>query len=82
MIEVEEGVTIGPNVCIYDHDHISAGGFVAKPIRIGKNAWIGANVTILKGVTIGSAAVIGAGTVVTKDVPSNTKYINRTSKGE
>ena len=28
MIEIEEGVTIGPNVCIYDHDHSPGGIFV------------------------------------------------------
>lgn len=39
------------------------------PIHIGKNVWIGANVTVLPGVTIGDNAVIGAGAVVTKDIP-------------
>ena len=53
---------------------------MSQPIIIEKNAWIGANVTILKGVRIGSESVIAAGSVVTKDVPSNTKYINRTYK--
>ena len=42
------------------------------PIHIGKNVWIGANVTVLPGVTIGDNAVIAAGAVVTKDVPENT----------
>jgi acetyltransferase-like isoleucine patch superfamily enzyme len=41
------------------------------PIVIGKNVWIGANVTVLPGVTIGGNAVIAAGAVVTKDVPEN-----------
>ena len=27
MIEIEEGVTIGPNVCIYDHDQSPGGDF-------------------------------------------------------
>lgn len=70
-ITIEEGTTIGPNVCIYDHDHDKEKKFISEPIMIGKNVWIGANVTILKGVHIGDSAVIGAGAVVTKDVPAN-----------
>ena len=42
-----------------------------KPIIIGDNCWIGANVRIQKGVTIGDNAVIAACSVVTKDVPAN-----------
>ncbi|MBR3884167.1 MAG: sugar O-acetyltransferase [Bacteroidaceae bacterium] len=43
----------------------------AKPITIGNNVWIGAQVCVLPGVTIGDNCVIGAGSVVTKDIPSN-----------
>lgn len=39
-----------------------------SPVVIGRNVWIGANVTVVPGVTIGDNAVIGAGSVVTKDV--------------
>src|SRR5262249_28413006 len=41
----------------------------ARPIKIGRGAFIGARAIILKGVTIGDRAIIGAGAVVTKDVP-------------
>ncbi len=41
------------------------------PINIGKNVWLGANVTVMPGVTIGDNSVIAAGAVVTKDVPPN-----------
>lgn len=44
---------------------------VDKPIKIGRNVWIGANAIILPGVKIGDHAVIGAGSVVTKHVPEN-----------
>jgi acetyltransferase-like isoleucine patch superfamily enzyme len=47
-------------------------GVDAKPVRIGDNAWIGANSVVLKGVTIGEAAIVGAGSVVTRDVPPYT----------
>lgn len=41
---------------------------IPKPIRIGKNVWIGAHATVLQGVTIGDDAIVAAGAVVTKDV--------------
>lgn len=41
-------------------------------MRIGADAWLGANVTVLPGVTIGEGAVVAAGAVVTKDVPPRT----------
>lgn len=43
----------------------------AKPVVIGNECWIGANVVICPGVTIGDNCVIGAGSVVTKDIPAN-----------
>ena len=43
----------------------------AKPVKIGNDNWIGANVVICPGVTIGDNCVIGAGSVVTRDIPSN-----------
>ena len=72
-IDIEDGVTIGPNVCIYDHDHDlqQPGLLITKSIHVGKNAWIGAGAIILKGVTIGENAVIASGAIVVKDVPDN-----------
>ena len=43
----------------------------AKPVRIGNDCWLGANVVVCPGVTIGDNCVIGAGSVVTKDIPDN-----------
>jgi acetyltransferase-like isoleucine patch superfamily enzyme len=40
-----------------------------RPVTIGDDVWIGANVIVLPGVTIGDGSVIGAGSVVTDDVP-------------
>lgn len=45
------------------------------PIVIGRNVWIGANVTVLPGVIIGDNAVIAAASVVTKDVPTDTVVV-------
>ena len=70
-IMIGKGVTIGPNTCIYDHDHDVAnkGQFICDDIVIEDGVWCGANVTILKGVHIGRGSVIAAGTVVTKSFP-------------
>lgn len=43
----------------------------AKPIRIGNNVWLAANVTVCPGVTIGNNVVVAAGSVVTHDLPDN-----------
>lgn len=39
-----------------------------RPVVIGNDVWIGANVVILPGVNIGDGAVLAAGAVVTEDV--------------
>ena len=41
-----------------------------SPVRIGKDAWIGAGAMVLRGVTVGEGGVVAAGAVVTKDVPA------------
>lgn len=42
-----------------------------RPIIIGKNCWIGANVVILPGVQLGDDVIVAAGAVVSKSFPSN-----------
>lgn len=44
----------------------------ARPIRIGRNVWIGFDCCVLPGVSIGDDSVIGARSVVTADVPART----------
>lgn len=69
-------VSIGPNVCIYDHDHAFGKEkslvFKTSPIIIGDDVWIGANAVILRGTIIGDNCVIGAGTVVKGKIEENT----------
>ncbi len=43
-------------------------GTVARPIHIGRAAWIGFDCCVLPGVTIGEGAVVGARSVVSEDV--------------
>jgi len=44
---------------------------ISKPIIIGENVWIGADVRINKGIIIGDNSIIAANSVVTKNVPEN-----------
>lgn len=66
---------LGPNIGLYTVNHAAdaeeriSGGCSGKPIRIGKNVWLGGDVKVLAGVTIGDNAIIGAGSIVTKDIP-------------
>lgn len=76
-VAIGDDTLIGPNVCIataghpVDPDERRTGREFARPIRIGSNVWIGANVVIVPGVEIGDNATIGAGSVVTKAIPAN-----------
>lgn len=86
-IIIEDGVLIGENVKIYDHNHkheyIDGQQFVEPDsynngtVVISKNCWIGSNVTILKGVTIGQNTIIGAGCTIYKSIPSNAIIVNK-----
>jgi acetyltransferase-like isoleucine patch superfamily enzyme len=47
-------------------------GGAAKPIRIGRNVWIGFDCVVLPGVTIGDGSIVGARSVVTENIPPYT----------
>lgn len=86
-IFIGDNVEIGPNVCIYDHDHdikceggIKSGKFITAPVSIGKDTWIGANVVILRGTKIGKNCIIAAGSIVNGEVPDNSTYIQKREK--
>jgi maltose O-acetyltransferase len=78
VVEVTIGdrTQIGPGVQILAADHPrdpatrATGLEFGRPVRIGRNCWIGGGAIILPGVTIGDDALIGAGSVVTRDVPA------------
>lgn len=74
-ITIGNDVLIGHNVVLATLNHGLAPdkrkNLYPAPIKIGDNAWIGANSTVLAGVTIGVNSIVAAGAVVTKDVPDN-----------
>lgn len=77
-ISMGRGTTIGPGVCLYDHNHGKNGDlYEVGEISIGNNVWIGANCVILKDVHIGNNVVIGAGSVVTHDIEDNTVFYQK-----
>lgn len=85
-ISIGANTLFGENVKLYDHNHeyqtkpefkISHSEFTKSAIKIGKNCWLGSNVTVLKGVTIGDNCIIGAGCTIAKDVPANSTVINQ-----
>jgi len=72
-----ERVSIASHVCISqraflctgNHDYKSpAFDLIAKPIRIGEGAWIGAAALVGPGVSVGSHAVLTAGSVAAEDL--------------
>ena len=78
-IVIGDNSIFGEGVKIYDHNHkyeinpikIEKGDFTSASISIGKNCWIGSNVTILKGVTIGDNVIIGANCLIYKSISDN-----------
>ena len=76
-VTIGDGCMFGPGVTISAVTHpVNATrrrGRIAqaKPVTIGNDVWLGANVLVMPGVTIGDNVVVGAGAVVTHDIPSN-----------
>lgn len=88
-VEIGSGTIIGGGAMILDtdfHPRLPDGAWgtdpkaVSKPVKIGKNCFIGARAIILKGVTIGDGAVIGAGAVVSKDVADRAVAVGNPAK--
>jgi maltose O-acetyltransferase len=85
-VTIGDHVSFGPNVTIvtpihpfiaserremYDQNGEPKALCYAKPVSIGNDVWLSANVTVCGGVTIGDRSVIGAGSVVTRDIPAD-----------
>ncbi|GEA51857.1 maltose O-acetyltransferase [Vibrio inusitatus NBRC 102082] len=76
-VTIGDNCLLAPNVVIASPGHPldpverAYGAEFAKPVTIGKDVWLGANVTVCPGVSIGNNVVVGAGSVVVKDLPDN-----------
>jgi acetyltransferase-like isoleucine patch superfamily enzyme len=74
-VNIGRGTMIGEYTSIRDANHTREpdrpfrdSGYLAKPIEIGEEVWLGRGVTVLGGVRIGDEATVGANAVVTRDV--------------
>ena len=81
-IEIGDGTMIASKVFITDHFHgeISSEDLKRapmervlshKPVKIGKNVWMGDGVCILPGVTLGDNVIVGSNAVVTHSFEAN-----------
>ncbi len=74
-IALGDDTMLGPAVQLYTAAHPldaamrRSGIEWTRPIRIGRDGWIGGGAIVLPGVTIGDGSVVGAGSVVSRDVP-------------
>ena len=75
-VTIGDGTLIGHNVVFATINHDMRpehrNEMKAAPIRLGKDVWVGSNVTFLPGVTVGDGAIVAAGAVVTHDVDPRT----------
>ena len=85
-VAIGEGAQIGPAVQIYTADHPRdpakrrEGLEFGRPVRIGRNVWIGGGAIVLPGVSIGDDAIVGAGSVVTRDVPAGATVVGNPAR--
>lgn len=76
LVEIGHGAKLGPGVQIAtalhptDPDQRRTGVEMARSIKIGANAWIGAGAILCPGIEIGDDTTVGAGSVVTRSLPA------------
>ena len=68
----EDWVTVAERGTLIDSDHLADGSdtytqyqpTAVSPVRIGRNAWLGANVVVLRGVRLGRNCVVAASSIL------------------
>lgn len=86
IVEIGDLTQIGPNVQILAADHPRDPAHrramleFSRPVKVGRNVWIGAGALILPGVTVGDDAIVGAGSVVTRDVPAGATVVGNPAR--
>jgi acetyltransferase-like isoleucine patch superfamily enzyme len=75
----------GPNVCIYDHDHVFneqgvSEELVSSPVVVGERCWVAANSLIVRGVSVADSVLIGGGSVVSRSLEESGVYVGAPAK--
>ncbi len=72
-LEIGDDTIWAHNVCIItaNHDVNDHTKYQCASVKIGKNCWLGNNVTILPGIELGDHVAVGANSVVTKSFGNN-----------
>jgi acetyltransferase-like isoleucine patch superfamily enzyme len=76
-VRIGDWAGFGPDVKIWSVNHrytdpdkpYQTQGWDLKPVEIGEDVWLGANVFVMPGVNIGRGAIVSACTVVARSVP-------------
>lgn len=84
-VEIGAHTMFGPNVCVFDHDHVfDAGGvrrdLISAPIVVGERCWLGANSLVTGGVSIADKICVGGGCVVTHPLVEPGVYVGAPSR--
>ncbi|MFF4715116.1 DapH/DapD/GlmU-related protein [Streptomyces eurythermus] len=76
-IDLDDNVGTGSYLAVWTHGYHFGHGPLAgvapayAPVHVGRNVWLGFQVTLLPGVTIGENTMVAAGSVVTGPVPGD-----------
>jgi sugar O-acyltransferase (sialic acid O-acetyltransferase NeuD family) len=76
-VTINRNSSVGHHTIIGDFCTIGPGSHIAGNITIGNNTTIGMGSIIRDGITIGENCIIGMGSVIVKDVPANSKIIQK-----
>ena len=93
-ITIQTGVTISREVLLLVHDYsvhtamVNVGwnapkgktAHFIKPIKVGKDSFVGARATLLPGTEIGENCIIGTGSVVKGKIPDNSIVIGNPAR--
>lgn len=80
LITIGDHTLLGPNVCIFDHDHVFDlegvhPDLVTAPVAIGSHCWLGANVLVTRGVQIADRILLGGGSVAVRPLLEPGVYV-------
>jgi maltose O-acetyltransferase len=74
-LRIGDRTSFGPYAMVHTANHeadpgrpIVDQGWIAEPVEIGADCWIGMGACILPGVRIGDGCIVGAGSIVTRDL--------------